>query len=419
MMGLGSKWQRLLAAGVLLASGMAAGAQQLVDSQNHHLNPAYLALSRRGLIEIGTNVGVGAYNNALALSEIFQPTLRLDMAEIAESIGEDGFRFGMGPEVGSHVAMHLFGLGVGAYGRAENLFEVTIPQSLFELIAEGNVEDRSGEGGVLIRSFAEAGAYGSLKFRRFIVGVKAAQFLPIAYSSDSDGFRYELETTEDGLRGEFGIDAAVFSALDLEAIADGADYDVTDALDNAGFKLDVGMVYLDDAGVGRWGVAANDITVVGAQTEREFRVRGSYKVEIEDAIAALIDDEDPFETTIEDLDIEDVADSDERIAKPLRLTGFYRFSFPFIDIIPQAEVNLDPRMGLLNPGITLAGNRFPTNLFYAGLERSKLLWRAGAGIRLPLYIVDLGVHVQSTSTRFGGIFDPEGLAASVNLRLGF
>ena len=412
---------------VILAAPAAVSGQVLLSSQNHDFNPALFAFSPRGNFEIGLNTRTTAYNTAFPIGHVFSETFVIDADDVIDEVGGSGLRFGGDLAAGSHITGHAFGYGLGVYGRTETIGEITFPTELFELIAQGNVDDdgepvtRSGSGGFILHSFAETGAYFSGEYRDYTIGVKAARFVPIAYSNDAE-FKFEVETKDDGFRGNAGIDAPLFSAFDLEALDDDdQDFDAGSGFANGGFKVDLGVIRRDEDGRPWWGASINDLTIVRASGLSEFRVTGEADFASEDPFDAFFDDDrDPFDSDSEDFDVELLGDSDERVGMPLSVSGFYRFDFPWVDVTPHAEAVFHSEVGGFNPGVTVSGNRFPSNLFYVGAERSRLAWRAGAGLRVPLYIAELGLHVQSASRTFGGLFGrSRGISADLNLRFGF
>ncbi|MFP4644595.1 MAG: hypothetical protein ACLFM0_09595 [Spirochaetales bacterium] len=407
----------------LLIAPAALSAQTLLSSQNHNYNPALFAFSPRSRFEIGLDTQVTGYNTALALPDVFSETLVIDSEQVIDTIDSTGLRLGSDVEAGGHITAHAFGFGLGAYGRSETIGEFTIPTEFFELIAEGNLEDRSGSGGAALQSFAEAGAYVSGRYRDYTIGVKAARFIPVAYSKDAE-FNFEFNTTDSGFNGEAGVDMPLFSAVDLEALVDddgGEESDAEPGSASGGLKVDLGVIRRDADDRPWWGASINDLSIVPASGLSEFRATGGAKFDSEDALQSLIDGEDGdlVDAEIEDLTVELVGDSDEQVGMPLSVSGFYRFDFPWVDVTPHAEAVFHSEVGGLNPGVTVSGNRFPTNLFYAGAERSRLAWRAGAGVRVPLYVAELGLHLQSASRTIGGLFGPQGLSADLNLRIGF
>lgn len=410
---------------ILLAAPAGLSAQMLLSSQNHDFNPALFAFSPRGRFEIGLNAQATGYNTAFALGDVLQETFIIDADKVIETVGDTGLRLGTDLVVGSHITAHAFGYGLGAYGRTENIAEIKLPIELFEMIAQGNVENgesvtRSGTGGVILHSFAETGAYVSGRYRDYTIGLKAARFVPVVYSDGAE-FRFEVGTGEDGFSGSADFDIPMYSAFDLAALDnDDEEFDAASGFANGGFKLDIGVIRRDADGRAWWGASINDLSIVRASGLTEFKASAGVDFESEDLIDSLFDDDsEPFDLETEDLDIEFVGDSDKRIGMPLSVSGFYRFDFPWVDITPHAEAVFHSEVGGLNPGLTISGNRFPTSLFYVGAERSRLAWRAGAGLRIPLYIAELGLHVQSASRTIGGVFGPQGMSADLNLRIGF
>ncbi len=392
--------------------------QMYFDSRSAHRNPALSAFTPRGTFEMGIQTDVAGYNSAFALGDILQETWVIDLSQATERSGDGGFRVGATANLGTHGILRLGGVGFGGYTGLRSVAELQVPKEFLELLSEGNIDDRSGTGNAIIEAHLEAGVRTAFNWREWTFGINAAPFVPIAYSGEG-GFVFDLTTTDEGFNASAGIDTRVFSSVDLVALQEGAMPDLGDAISNSGFKVDLGVIRRDAAGRPHWGVGLTDITLVRATATSEFRVTGSYSASTENAIQAFLDNEDPLELEAEDIDVEFVGDAAERIRLAPGVSGFYRFGLPFVDVIPHAHVVFSETLGAVNPGVTVAGNRFPTNLLYFGIGRERPVWRATAGLRIPLYVMELNLQIESTSPQFLGVFGPDGLAAALDVRLGF
>ena len=392
--------------------------QMYFDSRSAHRNPALSAFTPRGIFEMGVQTDVAGYNSAFALGDILQETWVIDLSAATERAGDRGFRVGATANLGTHGILRLGGVGFGGYTGLRSIAELQVPEEFLQLLSEGNIEDRSGEGNAIIEAHLEAGARTAFNWREWTFGLNAAPFIPLAFSGEG-GFVFDLTTTDEGFSASAGIDTRVYSSVDLVALQDGGSLDIGEAFGNSGFKVDLGVIRRDGNNRPHWGVGLTDITIIPATATNEFRITGSYSASTENAIQAFLDDEDPLELEADEVDVEFVGEASQRIFLAPGVSGFYRFGLPFVDIIPHAHVVFSQTLGAINPGVTIAGNRFPANILYFGIGRERPVWRATAGLRIPLYVAEINVQVESTSPRIPGVFGPDGLAAAVDVRLGF
>lgn len=393
-----------------------AFAQITLDSRHADFNPALMAISPRRWVEIGLGAGTGAYNAVFAPREILTETWVIDLDHLADSAGTTGLPFGTTARAGTHAALRVAGLGLGLYARTTALANLVVPAELTQLLAEGNVKDQTGTGNATLRAVAEYGASVTAGLKGWTIGVNVGQYVPIFWSGDA-GVTFEVITTDAGISAAAALDAVLYSAVDLAALEQGAGPEAVD-LARAGLKVDVGIIRKGADGRPVWGVAINDITIVPARSHGEYRLTGSYSASVEHALDAAIEGNDPLVLEGDDLELTHTDVSDRRIGLPPAASGFYRFSVAFLDIIPHARIVFDRELGMLNPGLTVAGNRFPASLLFFGIGRDQPTWHAVAGLRVPLRVIELTVRLDGTSSRLLGAFRPEGLSAAVDLRIG-
>ena len=412
---------RLLIALCLLCSGFAAlGGQVVPDSRGALTNPALLGVSRRSFFEIGLQTDLAAYNNAFPLGHIFQQTWTIDLDDVAARLRGRDLRAGAAASARGHVVVHLRGVCAGVYLAAISANEMVVPYGFVELLAEGNVADRSGRGDAVLRSGYEYGASVSADYRRWTFGVNLAQHVPVMHSGEG-GFSFEVITTDSGLSADAVLDVAVFSAIDLGAGDNGGGLDFEAGLSNAALKADLGVVRRDHADRPIWGASLTNLTIVRARTPYEYRLTGTYSASVEEAIQTLIDDPDADPLTLagDEPRLTFIGASDERMALAPGISGFYRFELPWVDIIPHGELVFDRKLGAVNPGVTIAGNRFPLNLIYLSFARRRPVWRASLGLSVPLRVAELSVRLEGASPRMIGAFAPDGLSAAMQMRFGY
>lgn len=105
------------------------------------------AQESRRFFELGVDVEAGFANNYLGWNDIFTETIVIDLNQMNSDLGKMGFMVGLG--MGADTYMNLtipkkfsigFNTGVSASGG------ITVPGSLFELLAEGNDPDKTYAG---------------------------------------------------------------------------------------------------------------------------------------------------------------------------------------------------------------------------------------------------------------------------------
>jgi len=415
------RYLKRLAAAFLLAAAIPATltAQIHFDSRSGDFNPALSAISRRSILEVGVDADVAAYNNAFSAGDIFQPTWTIDVSQLAQDTNWRGLQVGTNVNAAATASLRLFGVGLNAYTRAETMALLTIPDGLLELVGTGNIEDYNGTGSVLLRASAEAGGVLTAEVGNWTFGLGVGMSVPVAYSGDG-GVDFSLVTDQAGFDATADLDMEIYSALDLQAVMDGQIPDVMSAIQRGAYKVDLGVIYRD-GDTPRWGIAVNDITIIRGTAPYAVRATASYSAAMENVIQTILDDPNaqPIQLTSEDFVLTTIDGGSQRITLAPGFTGFYTISIPFLDITPHVEIIMGSAVGAVNPGVTIAGNRFPTNMLYLGFGHTKPLWRAVAGLRIPLYIMELNVQVESSSPRLGGLFSLQGATAAVDLRIGF
>ena len=106
------------------------------------------------------------------------------------------------------------------------------------------------------------------------------------------------------------------------------------------------------------------------------------------------DPEEPYSYTDPVSNFDAVDASSTEIKMPLTLSGFYRYSgLRIIDIIPSMSLVMDDPLRV-NGGVLLEGAVFPLNLLSLGMSYQDLAWRTSAGLKLNLYLMEIGrAHV--------------------------
>lgn len=386
-----------------------------IRSFNHDTNPALLSAGPRQVFELGGGGQFAFGNSYFSVSEILSETIVIDLDDIAESTPERGGRAAFTALGEGHAVLHLrrFGVGFGVYSTTDDLSRFTVSKELVELFAQGNELGKrySGSTELVQRSFNKTGIYGSYQWRQFIFGVKVGAFMPLIWTDNNTKTTFSFETNANGtIRGSYAVDGNIYTSL-------GEDGPV-----GVGVHIDLGMIRPDERGVPRYGASITGIPILPARPGYAIENEGIGGTFATSGIMdPLIQDEDPFTTTEEDGSSESrTLDTGDRpdIYLPIALGGFYRFSVPFVDVVPSGQVVLGdyPR---LNAGVVVEGNFFPLNILSIGVGHRDFLYETVLGIRAPFRAFELGLQFRSAAPEPLGAFTMRGLGAGLYLTVGW
>jgi hypothetical protein len=380
---------------------------------NHSRNPVFFDFGAREYAELGLSVDVSAANSIMSLSDILSEELVIDLDEIYESTPDRGMRLGSSIGAEQHLSVKLGRIGFGLFGDTSSFSRLTIPKEFIGLITQGNELDGSyADSTELVqRSFTQAGAYATYETRGFVFGGKLSTFAPLIYTDAGSKATFKLATEADGtVEGEVSASGDAYTSLGEGGLV------------GTGFNLSLGVVRPDEDGKPLYGGAINSIPLVAARPGYAFNLEETaFTFTTDSLLEAINSGEDPFTTA----DTEGSAETgllDEgdrpKIHMPISISGFYRFAVPVVDVVPSAEVVFGDH-ARLNAEVNVEGNFFPVNMLSVGFGHQNSLWHAGAGLRVPLRVIELGLQVRSVGTEIAGVFDGRGIGATLALALGY
>ena len=404
----------ILTAALLLAGGAATlSADNGLRPRDHSRNPVFLDFGARQYAELGVSADVAVANSVMSLSDIFSKELVIDLDEIYENTPDRGMRLGSTVANETHLSVKLDRLGFGFFTDTSGFTRFTVPQKFIELVTQGNELDESyADATELVqRSFTQAGAYATYEFAGFVFGGKLSAFAPLVYTESNAKANFQLTTAADGtIEGEVSASGDVYTSGGEEGLV------------GTGVNVSLGVVRPDAEGKPLYGGAINSIPLVAARPGYAIDVEQTrFTFTTDSLLDAINSGEDPFTTSETEGDVEVVAlDPSDRpkVHMPLSVSGFYRFAVPVVDVVPSAEIVLGdyPR---LNAEVNVEGNFFPVNMLSVGFGHTDSLWHAGAGLRIPVRVIELELQVRSVGTEIAGVFDGRGIGAAVALALGY
>lgn len=392
-------------------------------SWNHDTNPALLSVRNRRLIEIGVSPEVGVGNSYFSIGDILQENVVLNLTTMSEELGERDLRFANTISAESHLVASLFGVTGGWYANVDGVVSGGIPSSLFSLLTEGNElgQELSGSSKLVGRVFADMGVYAGLRWKKdWYFGMKFGAFAPILYTDPEPGaseigFTFSTDPATGQTSIDAGLNMTAYSAVNfddvrIESPADAFAY-------FSGRKVDLGAIYAD----GRtplYGFNLSGITIKPAIADTMMTMNATASVTIDNPLGNYEDTEAMLVQELGDPEFEFVTGVGRPVRVPLQLGGFYRLTtLPIIDVIGHGQLYIANPFQL-TAGAIVEGSFFPLNLFSFGVEYDRVAWKTTAGLRLNLWLAELGVDVGLTSPRLLKLFSSSGVSAKIYFAMG-
>jgi hypothetical protein len=374
------------------------------------LNPILLeSIGKRNYFEIELSPDIMIYQNAYKVADLL-PILTatkftIDFDEVYDSLGTDDLFFITKDNAEGHFVVNIFDLGVGVVLNGDLKSDLTVPNELIDLIANGNEIDESYPGTMTLNldtSF-KAGAYASYNFDGMSVGLVYNLFLPIAYTEESNiGYEFSTDTVEGTTTAELNMNVDLYSPFDSDELENISFNSLTDKfLTDAGHSIDAGVTFgeIKNPVVG---IAVKNITVIPAKV--------SYKISYQETISIF--GEDSSSST--PMEVESV---NETYAYPMSVTGFFRIPVVFLDIIPYGEFYVDNQK--IDWGVQAKTSLFNFIPLSVGVENYYGYWNTFLGFGINSRIVESRTELSLTAKDLEKIFDLNGFTFKSSFAIGF
>ncbi|HPG48227.1 MAG TPA: hypothetical protein PLI81_04060 [Petrotogaceae bacterium] len=391
------------------------------SSWENDLNPALMSFRSRGFIEVGVSPEISIDQNYKALPDIIRDAMppnsvyTIDFNDLYTSLnGNDLSLFAL-TETGAHASIHFWPLGLGTYAYLKGSMELSVPNKLIDLIANGNKinETYTASSQIFGDLYIDAGAYGALRSDSFALGVKYGYFMPIAKSQNSVyNFKFDTNSQNSTMAATLTGDFSYVSPFSYSQLKNFSAEDIQHEFRNkAGQKLDIGFV----TGENRkpfLGVSLNNITLVPAKLDRKNNVTATATVSYNNPLfGGKVDISDPVIKTDETVLYEPIlADA------PLNMSAFIRLPF-ILDWIPYIQYYFNDSR--VDWGVNAQGNLLWILPFNVGLESINNSWKASAGMGIDIYLVQLYAQVSSRSRNFDMLMNTNNMAFRVDIGVGF
>ena len=382
------------------------------------LNPALMSFRSRGFIEVGVSPEITIDQNYKALPDILRDAMppnsvyTIDFNDLYISLnGKDLSLFAL-TDAGAHASVHFWPIGLGTYAYLKGSMDLSVPNRLIDLIANGNTinETYSASSQIFGDVYLDAGAYGALRSDSFALGVKYGYFMPIAKSRNSV-YNFKFDTNSQNstmsatLTGDFSY-VSPFSYSQLKNIS--AEDLQNELLNKAGQKLDI-VLFRRRKKTFLWGFG-QQYNSRSAKLDRKNNVTATATVSYNPLFGGRLISDPVIKADETILNEPILADA------PLNISAFLRIPF-ILDWIPYIQYYLtDSRVDW---GVNAQGNLLWVLPFNLGLESINNSWKASAGMGIDIYLVQLYAQVSSRSRSIDMLMNTHNMAFRVDVGVGF
>ncbi|PNR98106.1 hypothetical protein [Petrotoga olearia] len=373
------------------------------------LNPLLLeSIGKRNYFEIEVSPDIMIYQNAYKIADLL-PILTatkftIDFDEIYTYLEGDDLFFITKDNVEGHFVVNIFDVGLGVVLNGDLKSDLTVPNELIMLIAEGNEIDEPYKDTMsfnLDTSF-KAGVYASYNFDGLSVGLVYNLFLPIAYTEESNiDYEFSTDTQEATTTAKLNLNVDLYSPFSNDELENISFNSITDKLfTDAGHAIDAGVTF-GEIKKPVAGIAVKNITVKPAKI--------SYKIPYQETISIL--GEDSSSSTSTEVLV------DEEYVYPMSVTGFFRIPVVFLDIIPYGEFYLDDQK--IDWGVQAKTSLFNFIPLTVGIENYYGYWNTFLGFGINSRIVECRTEISLTAKDLDKIFDLNGFSFKSSFAIGF
>ncbi|POZ93327.1 hypothetical protein [Petrotoga halophila] len=374
------------------------------------LNPLLLeSIGKRNYFEIELSPDIMVYQNAYKIADLL-PILTatkftINFDDLYTYLDGEPLSFITKDNVEGHLVVNIFDLGLGVVLNGDLKSDLTVPNDLIDLIANGNEIDTTNEGTMSLNldtSF-KAGAYASYNFDGMSVGLVYNLFLPIVYTEESNiEYEFSTDTDEGTTTAELNMNVDLYSPFDSDELENISINSVTDKfLTDAGHSIDAGVTFgeIKNPVVG---IAVKNITVKPAKV--------SYKIPYQETISIF--GEDSSSST--PMEVESV---NETYAYPMSVTGFFRIPVVLLDIIPYGEFYVDTQK--IDWGVQAKTSLFNFIPLTVGIENYRDYWSTFLGFGIDSRIIESRTELSLTAKNLEKIFDLNGFTFKSSFAIGF
>ena len=389
--------------------------EQHYDDDNEAPEKKHFTFARQRF-EFGFQVGAGVANDLLGVGEIFSRDIVLDLNKLEKAIGKDGFDIYAGLlETGIFLNIKNLPIakgrwGIGFFAGAEGSLRGNIPQSIFTLISQGNIDKHVFEGDINVFGgiFAKAGLKTSAKYGKLSVGLTQTFYAPMFYIPKS-GINFYFDTT-DGIYLSSGGEISIYSPF----------------VENGELKIGFDLSFQGEYALFSFldvGGTLSGLPIAPASLKNGIRMTMTNEP-LDITGEDLINGE---EIIFPDFGLGDseAFSAKKNVFRPMRFDVYARYK-PFggreiIVLRPNIgfTVDITENEGYFNVGAEAILNLKDLLIPYYYIGREEGLWKNRLGFAFNLRAFRLDMEAAFQSQSFSGSFSLKGLAVNLGLSFGW
>lgn len=382
----------------------------------------------RTAFAFGIDFGAGMSNSYIKVKDLlFNPngSLELDFAKMAKALPSSGFSLSALANFKIYLDIYIKSKAeFGFFTTADVYAFGTMPKSLIELLAKGNVDGKflSGKFTAASSIFAGTGLFYGMTIKNFKFRVSGTYFVPLFYVP-YDGLEYELVNDSEGkFKFKGGGELRAYTPLPI-----------FDNNANAGSMFKNGGFDLSFDGTYKFQPLANlnfglkNLPIVPAEMDRgvSFKPVGGYEIEsLFDYMNSKINNTDSSNIQNQPFDVKQSKDGKLKkikVFRPIKLSvgaDIFPFSNRYLIISPSLGLQF------LKPFYVDAGLKLETNFLkvfgiYYSFAFEDRIWKNRLGSFIDLRVFKIETSIAAASPSFVGSFKGNGLEFGLGLVFGY
>ena len=381
------------------------------DPHPWYFQPQPLDMARQRF-EFGSKTGVGLDNDFIGTGDFFTKNIVIDLNEIGNRIGVNGVNFNVDVFHDMFLNFRLSqDWGLGFFIGVDSHIYGNLPQSLFQLLAEGNIDlpDRTSSGMVSASgaAFFNVGANGFMQFGKLRISPQLTFFSPLIYIPGESGITYSVG-------GEYELSMSASGEISMYSpfFEDGRVHVGTDISVDGEYAL---FSFLDV------GASLSSIPLVPVKLQNRMRVTmDDFSYTLENPLSGNNQD-----LSLPELQTTQVYDSaDYWVFRPLQFDVFARYkplNSEMLIIRPNIGFTaaISEKTGYFNAGLEAMFNYANLIKVHLGTGIEQAIWKHRIGFALNLRAAELNAEVQFRSQSFTGTFRGQGMGIAIGTTFGW
>lgn len=380
--------------------------------------------------EIKFDTSLGLSNNTIALDDILQKNLVIDLGKIAEEMPSSGFNVTASGDIFGGIGVNILGIHAGVDLGLDLFTKFTIADGIFDLLGTGNVDEDGNRKAIDVgmnfegQSFAHIDANAAFKLGKLKFDFTPSIFAPLFHLTTDNSY-IKLNNTDDA---EFTMDVKTAGLLYLSnELSDFTNFDIgtiTNKMFNSlGFDITASVGYQLFGPL----TLIGNIRIPMAPGHLNYKYGVSYEESIATSFEEIMAGNMPsLNPTLTPSDAELV---DFKIHRPFKLNVGADFA-PFGNLL---HLNASFGLGVRNPFSKIKADTYAYCEYFAGCKVSALnivgasisteytdeVFKHAIGFFLNLRATEIDFTISTSSSDFAKSCKGAGIAANLVLYAGF